>query len=92
MLLLCPSRREGKVARSCETGVKPLTVPSIIGIVLGVLILVIIGVSVYFWYRWREKKIRGYGDKSRALTADATDLEEIAGLESGKKPIPVTVL
>ncbi|GFX08664.1 uncharacterized protein TNCV_61911 [Trichonephila clavipes] len=72
--------------------VKPLSVPSIIGIVLGVLILVIIGVSVYFWYRWREKKIRGYGDKSKALTADATDLEEIAGLESGKKPIPVTVL
>lgn len=72
--------------------VKPLSVPSIVGIVLGVLILVIIGVGVYFWYRWREKKIRGYGDKSKALTADATDLEEIAGLESGKKSVPVTVL
>ncbi|GFU37825.1 uncharacterized protein NPIL_646421 [Nephila pilipes] len=72
--------------------VKPLSVPSIIGIVFGVLILVVIGVGIYFWYRWREKKIRGYGDKSKALTADATDLEEIAGLDSGKKPIPVTVL
>ncbi|GIY37390.1 c4b-binding protein [Caerostris darwini] len=72
--------------------VKPLSVPSIIGIILGVVILIAIGVAGYFWYRWREKKIQGYGDKSKALTADATDLEEIAGLESGKKPIPVTVL
>ncbi|KAF8791135.1 CUB and sushi domain-containing protein 3 [Argiope bruennichi] len=74
--------------------VKPLStkLPSIIGIVCGVLILVAFGVGGYFWYRWREKKMRGYGDKSKALTADATDLEEIAGLDSGKKPIPVTVL
>lgn len=43
-------------------------------------------------YRWRENKLRGYGEKSKALTADATDLEEIAGLEKMKKPIPVTVL
>ncbi|GIZ04885.1 sushi, von Willebrand factor type A, EGF and pentraxin domain-containing protein 1 [Caerostris extrusa] len=64
--------------------VKPLSVPSIIGIILGVVILIAIGIAGYFWYRWREKKIRGYGDKSKALTADATDLEEIAGLESGK--------
>ncbi|CAL1267119.1 unnamed protein product [Larinioides sclopetarius] len=74
--------------------VKPLStkIPSIIGIVCGVLILIALGVGGYFWYRWREKKMRGYGDKSKALTADATDLEEITGLDSGKKPIPVTVL
>ncbi|XP_015913201.1 membrane cofactor protein isoform X2 [Parasteatoda tepidariorum] len=72
--------------------VAPLSVPHIIGIVFGVLLIGALGILGYLWYRWREKKIRGYGEKCKALTADATDLEEITGLEKNKKPIPVTVL
>ncbi|KAG8201383.1 hypothetical protein JTE90_016858 [Oedothorax gibbosus] len=72
--------------------VKPLSIPSIIGIVFGVLTLVACGIGAYFLYRWRENKIRGYGAKCKALTADAADVEEITGLEKKKKPIPVTVL
>lgn len=71
---------------------KPLSVPSIIGIVFGVIFFIGIAVGGYFWYKYKVKGIRGYGEKSKALTADATDIEEIAGLEREKKQIPVTVL
>lgn len=73
-------------------GVKPLPVPAVIAIVFGVIIFVCICVAGYLWYRYRMRSIRGYGEKSKALTADATDIDEIAGLDRDKKQIPVTVL
>ncbi|XP_035210882.1 sushi, von Willebrand factor type A, EGF and pentraxin domain-containing protein 1-like isoform X2 [Stegodyphus dumicola] len=72
--------------------VKPISTLTIIGIVFGIIFMIGVAVGGYILFRWREKKIRGYGQKSKALTADATDLEEITGLDKGKKPVPVTVL
>lgn len=71
---------------------KPLSVQTVIGIVFGIIILICVVVGGYFYYKYRMKSIRGYGEKSKALTADATDIEEITGLERDKKHIPVTVL
>ncbi|XP_054715463.1 sushi, von Willebrand factor type A, EGF and pentraxin domain-containing protein 1-like [Uloborus diversus] len=71
---------------------KIMDTPTIIGIVFGIIALIALVIAGWFFYRWREKRLRGYGEKSKALTADAADLEEITGLEKGKKPVPVTVL